>query len=108
MEDIVDFEKLKEKLQEFADLRDWNQFHNPKNLAMALIVEAAELVEIFQWKTFSQSLEANMDEQELVAVGEEIADIILYATRISDVLGVNIQKALEDKILKNALKYPQK
>lgn len=96
--------ELKDKLRDFARERDWEQFHTPKNLAMAMIVEAAELVEHFQWLTAEQSntLEANRLEQ----VRQEIGDVLIYLTRIADMLGVDPVAAAHDKMVINAAKYP--
>lgn len=95
---------LKEKLRDFAQERDWEQFHSPKNLAMALNVEAGELLECFQWLTEDQS--QNLDVDKLAAVTEEIADVQLYLLRLADVLGIDVLAAAEAKIKKNAQKYP--
>jgi len=98
------FEHIKLKLRDFAEERDWNQFHSPKNLAMALNVEAAELLEHFQWLTEEQS--SSLDVETLGEVAEEIADIQTYLIRIADQLGVDIVAATHAKIEKNAEKYP--
>lgn len=98
------FELIKHKLRDFAADRDWDQFHSPKNLAMALNVEAAELLEHFQWLTESQS--ASLNAETLNEVAEEIADIQLYLMRLADKLGVDIVAASLAKIEKNAKKYP--
>lgn len=96
--------ELTGKLREFADQRDWEQFHSPKNLAMALIVEAAELVEQFQWLTQEQSRE--LDAKKLEAARQEIGDVLIYLTRIADRLGIDPVAAAHDKMLINAAKYP--
>jgi len=98
------FESIKLKLREFAEQRDWDQFHSPKNLSMALNVEAAELLEHFQWLTESQS--SSLDSDTLDEVADEIADIQVYLIRLADKLGVDIVAATEAKIEKNAAKYP--
>ena len=96
--------KLQERLRAFADERDWHRFHSPKNLAMALSVEAAELLEHFQWLTQSQSSSpASVDRR---AVAAEIADIQIYLAMLSDKLGVDIEQAVKEKIDTNAIKYP--
>jgi len=100
----MDIEKLRLVLREFATERDWEQFHSPKNLAMALNVEAGELLEIFQWLTEKESL--NPDEKVLANAGEELADIILYSIRLADRLGLDINSEVERKIEANAKKYP--
>lgn len=101
---MKDLEEVRQRLQAFAEARDWNKFHSPKNLSMALSVEASELVECFQWLTEDESRALN-DEQ-LAAVTEEIADIQLYLVRLSDKLGIDIGAAVEKKIEKNEAKYP--
>lgn len=98
------FNQLRNAMEHFANERDWDQFHSPKNLAMALTVEAAELQECFQWLTETQS--RDMDEQQLAAVRDEIADIQLYLVRLADKLDVDIEAACWAKIRKNAEKYP--
>jgi len=97
-------ELLRDRLREFAKERDWDQFHTPKNLSMALIAEAAELVEHFQWVDgrFSHLL----DDKVRPAVEEEIADIFIYLVRIADKLGIDLYSAAERKIVINAAKYP--
>ena len=95
---------LKERLREFANARDWEQFHSPKNLATALIVEAAELLEHFQWLTESQS--RRLPPETLRAVEEEIADVLIYLTRLSDQLGVDPLDAAYRKIERNEKRYP--
>jgi dCTP diphosphatase len=98
------FETIKLKLRDFAEQRDWDQFHSPKNLSMALNVEAAELLEHFQWLTEQQS--SSLDADTLSEVADEIADIQVYLIRLADKLGVDIVAATEAKIVKNAEKYP--
>ncbi|MBU1565120.1 MAG: nucleotide pyrophosphohydrolase [Proteobacteria bacterium] len=97
-------ELLAKELREFADERDWNQFHSPKNLAMALSVETAELLEHFQWLTEEQS--NFLPPEKLEQVGEEIADVLIYLTRLADKLGVDPLKAAFMKIERNREKYP--
>ena len=97
-------EQIKTRLREFAAERDWDQFHSPKNLAMALIVEAAELVEHFQWLTEEQS--QTLPPNKLSEVEQEIADIQIYLIRLADKLGVDMEKAVNAKIELNAKKYP--
>ena len=98
---LDDFRK---RLREFARERDWEQFHSPKNLSMALIVEAAELVEHFQWLTESQS--ARLDPETFQAVEQEIADVFIYLVRLSDLLGIDLLDAAARKIALNEKKYP--
>ena len=95
---------LTRKIREFVDERDWEQFHSPKNLAMAMVVEAAELVEIFQWMSEEDS--RNLTAQQKQRAEEEIADVMNYLIRISDQLNIDLIKAAESKIELNARKYP--
>jgi dCTP diphosphatase len=95
---------LRDKLRAFAEARDWDQFHSPKNLSMALMVEVAELMEHFQWLTEEQS--GNLDAAKKAVVAEELADILLYLVRLSDKLGVDLPEAALHKLEKNAAKYP--
>jgi dCTP diphosphatase len=97
-------EKLRLELMQFADERDWDQFHNPKNLAMALIAEAGELVEHFQWLTPHQA--KNLSEETKSEVEQEIADVFLYLMRLADKLGIDMIAAAEKKMQINAEKYP--
>jgi len=101
---VTELEKLRDKLRAFAAERDWDQFHSPKNLAMAMSVEVAELLEHFQWLTEEQSRRLPADT--LAAVNEEAADILLYLIRISDKLGIDLIAAANNKIALNARKYP--
>ncbi len=95
---------LRNQQRRFAEARDWPQFHTPKNLAMALSVEAAELLECFQWLTPEQS--AQITGRERHAVEEEVADVLLYLLRLSDVLGIDLLQAAQRKMAVNARKYP--
>jgi NTP pyrophosphatase (non-canonical NTP hydrolase) len=101
---VTDVENLREQLRHFAAERDWAQFHSPKNLAIALSVEAAELLETFQWLTEEQS--RHLSPEALAAADEEVADVLLYLIRLSDQLGIDPIAAANRKLLKNAEKYP--
>ena len=101
---MTDLESLRNQLRTFAADRDWDQFHSPKNLAAALAVEAAELLEHFQWLTEAESQQ--LPPQALVAVRAEVADVLLYLIRISDKLGINLIAAAKAKMVLNAVKYP--
>lgn len=98
------FEDLRPRLAEFAAERDWEQFHSPKNIAMALAAEAGELLEHFQWLTERQS--AELPAAKLEAVALELADIQLYLVRLADRLGVDLVAAAHRKIDLNAARYP--
>ena len=95
---------LRDALREFAAARDWQQFHTPKNLAIALAVEAAELLEHFQWLTAEQSV--RLDAGRKRAVADEIADVLLYLTRLADMLQIDPLAAARRKMRQNARKYP--
>ena len=95
---------LRERLRRFAAERDWDQFHTPKNLAAALSVEAAELLEHFQWLTDAQS--CALDPEKKARVAQELADVLLYLVRLADRLDVDLQAAALAKIEHNAAKYP--
>lgn len=99
-----DIEALKIKLREFAEERDWDQFHSPKNFSMALIVECAELVEHFQWLSDEQS--KRLPEDTLDEVRLEMADIFIYLIRLADKLDIDLLDAAKDKMKLNAEKYP--
>lgn len=93
-------------IQKFSSDRDWDQFHTPKNLAMALSVEASELVEIFQWSATTGEPETFLDGKPHPSVSEEVADIMIYLIRFADIAGIDIETAVLEKISKNAIKYP--
>ena len=97
----MDIKEIQDKLARFAEERDWNQFHSPKNLAMALTSEVGELNELFQWLTEEQSNNVDNDE-----IRQEIADIFIYLLRLSDKLDIDIEEAVREKIEINAKKYP--
>jgi dCTP diphosphatase len=97
-------ESLRDKLRQFAADRDWDQFHSPKNLATALSVEAAELLEHFQWMSDADS--ASMSAEKLLKVREEVADVFLYLIRLADKLDIDLGSAATEKIEINATKYP--
>jgi dCTP diphosphatase len=98
------FQLLTERLQHFAQARDWGQFHSPKNLASALIVEAGELLEHFQWLTEDQSRQLTPDKTQ--AVAHEMADVLLYLVQLSSALGVDLMAAAQAKMDINEQKYP--
>ncbi len=96
--------ELRDALRRFAAERDWDQFHSPRNLAAALSVEAAELLEPFQWLTDEQS--RDLPPEARAAVEQEIADVLLYLVRLADKLDVDLASAARAKIARNAVKYP--
>ena len=101
---MTELETLRDDLRKFSAERDWEQFHSPKNLAMALSAEAGELLEIFQWLTEEQS--RNLEPKAMAAVSEEIADVLLYLVRLGDQLGVDPVAAAQRKLAENERKYP--
>jgi len=102
----MNLDNIRERLKKFAEERDWDQFHSPKNLSMGLAAEAAELLEIFQWLTEEQSKDVVKNEKEMALVREEIADVFIYLVRLADKLEVDIERALWEKIELNEKKYP--
>jgi len=103
---LLDVDKLSTVLQQFAQARDWEVFHTPRNLVLALTGEVGELAEIFQWMTDEQVSRIAQDKARYVHVQEEIADVLLYLVRLSNVLKIDLNQAVADKLVKNALKYP--
>lgn len=102
----LDLDALQAHLRAFAAERDWQAFHTPKNLSMALMVEAAELAEIFQWMTPEQSLAVRGDPELAEPIADEVADVLLYLLQLADHAGVDIGQAVERKLRKNAVKHP--
>lgn len=103
---LLDVGPLTNALRHFARDRDWEQFHSPKNLVMALTGEVGELAEIFQWMTEDASKEAARNPATAQAVSDELSDVLLYVIRTADVLGVDLNAAVTDKLRVNAEKYP--
>ena len=101
---IEDLAALKQTLREFARERDWEKFHSPKNLAMALSGECGELIALFQWVTEAQS--RDLDATTKSAVQAELADVLIYLVRISDELGIDLIAAAREKVADNARRYP--
>jgi NTP pyrophosphatase (non-canonical NTP hydrolase) len=99
-----DLTELKERLRVFVAERDWDQFHSPKNLAMALSVEAAELVELFQWLTEVESVTLDAERRQRAA--DELADVLVYLVQIADRLDIDLLQAAGEKLERNAVKYP--
>ena len=102
----TNIEELKKLIRDFVDERDWQQFHSPKNLSMALAIEAAELMEHFQWIDQSESRAITEDPEKLAEVGEEIADVFAYSIALADVLGLDVAETVRAKMIKNVAKYP--
>jgi NTP pyrophosphatase (non-canonical NTP hydrolase) len=102
--EIDSLDSLRLRVREFAQARAWERYHTPKNLVMALSVEASELLEPFQWLTAEQSCQLSTEQRE--AVRQEIADVLIYLTRLADVLDIDLLDAAADKLAINARKYP--
>ncbi|KAF8006806.1 hypothetical protein BT93_K0960 [Corymbia citriodora subsp. variegata] len=102
----VSLDLLKQKMAEFAKERDWDQFHSPRNLLLALVGEVGELSEIFQWKGEVPRGLPDWKEEEKVHLGEELSDVLLYLVRLSDICGIDLGQAALRKVELNALKYP--
>jgi NTP pyrophosphatase (non-canonical NTP hydrolase) len=98
--------ELRKLVADFVAERDWSQFHSPKNVSMALAIEAAELMEHFQWLTPEDSRDFAHDPEKLAEVGEELADVIGYSFALANELGLDLSSAIRAKMIKNAEKYP--
>jgi|SRR5436190_13301467 len=98
--------ELRKLVADFVTERDWNQFHSPKNLSMSLAIEAAELMEHFQWLTIDQSRAVASDAAKLVEVRDELADVLCYALALANELRIDVAGAVRQKMVKNAKKYP--
>jgi len=96
--------ELLQKIRDFRNKRDWDQFHSPKNLSTALVIEAAELAEHFQWLTQEQS--CNLSDKQLAEIKDEIGDVLIYLVNLSDKLNINPLKAAHAKLEKNKERYP--
>ncbi len=99
-------DQLRRMVADFVAERDWQQFHAPKNLSMGLAIEAGELMEHFQWITTEASREVVGDREKLSAIGEELADVVCYALALANELGLDVASTLQNKMVKNAEKYP--
>jgi NTP pyrophosphatase (non-canonical NTP hydrolase) len=102
---MSEFDELRSEIRAFADKRDWEQFHTPKNLSMAVAGEAGELVAEFQWLTAEESTSSKMSQEKLMDVELEIADVAIYLIRLADVLGVNIAEVIRKKLAINESRF---
>jgi len=98
-------QELKDRMARFVSERDWEQFHTPKNLSMSIAIEAAELMEHFQWLTVEES--KSLDAEALADIGEELADIVIYSLSLSNYLGLDLSRTVLAKMDKNIRKYPK-
>lgn len=97
---------LQELLHNFAAVRSWRRFHNPKNLAASVAIEAAELLECFQWLDDEQSEDVGHQQPKLAEVQDEMADVLIYLLHLADVLNIDLENAVTDKVSRNELRYP--
>lgn len=97
---------LRADLRRFVDERDWSQFHTPKNLAMSIAIEAAELMEHFQWIEARDACDVRASPEEMIRIREELADVLCYALSFANALDIDVSAAVRDKLVKNAAKYP--
>jgi len=102
----IEIETLAARLKQFADARDWEKFHTPKNLAIALSVEVSELAEIFQWLTPEESAGVMESVKNADAVRDELADVMIYLTRIASILGIDLIQEANAKIDRNEVRFP--
>ena len=102
---MSELNELKDEIRAFADARDWEQFHTPKNLSMAVAGEAGELVAEFQWLTAEQSMRSNMSADKLRDIELEIADVTIYLIRLADVLGIDVAEVVRKKIAINDSRF---
>ena len=102
-----DLAELAERIRAFAQARDWEQYHTPKNLAMALSVEVAELLEPFQWLTAEEAEALGQDPERLAELESELADVAIYLVRLADVLGVDLSEAIHRKMGVNEGRFPK-
>lgn len=98
---MSELQQLREKILQFRDERNWKQFHNPKDLALSLSLEASELLELFQWKTSEEAVDKNLEKMK-----EELADILIYAILFANELDIDVKTIIEDKLKLNIEKYP--
>lgn len=103
----MNIESLLEIQRAFVKERDWEKFHTPKNLSTALVVEASELAEIFQWMTAEESAVVMQDPKKAEALRDELADVFFFVLRLSDKLGIPLEEAFQQKMKKNTARYPK-
>ncbi|OIP17405.1 MAG: nucleotide pyrophosphohydrolase [Comamonadaceae bacterium CG_4_9_14_3_um_filter_60_33] len=102
----MNIQALQQTLRDFAAVRHWQTFHTPKNLSTALMVEAAELAEIFQWMTAEESRVAQLDSATKERIADEVADVLLYLLQLADQCAIDLPGAVANKLVKNAIKHP--
>ncbi len=98
---------IQQAVRDFRDARDWQQFHSPKNLSMSIAIEAAELMEHFQWLTTEETINlVQQDGEAKLAIAEELADVLIYCLSLADILNCDVAGIIFDKLAKNEQKYP--
>lgn len=102
----MDLAELTATLRTFAEERDWGKFHTPKNLAVSVAIEAAELLELVQWKTDDELLQYLRSDEGHAAFADELADVLIYLVRLADVTGVDLRQAADDKVARNGIRFP--
>ena len=106
-DEIATVDELKQLVENFVSVRDWEQFHTPKNLSMAISIEASELMDLFKWHESSESVEQMTDDDVRIAASEELADVLILCIAFANRNGIDIQSAVESKVAKNDQKYPK-
>ncbi|KAL0548122.1 hypothetical protein IC582_012567 [Cucumis melo] len=104
--DDISLKDLSLKLEEFAKARNWEKYHSPRNLLLAMVGEVGELSEIFQWRGEVEKGLADWEESDKEHLGEELSDVLLYLIRLADICGINLANAATKKLVKNSIKYP--
>lgn len=104
-DDLMRIKELRDELRRFVDERDWNKYHHPKELAISIAIEAAELLEIFQWDEKTDIQDIKSDERTMSKIKEEIADVMMYVLCLSNQLGLDLSEAVLKKLEKNRTKY---
>jgi dCTP diphosphatase len=105
-DDNVSVANLRMRVKDFVHSRDWERYHNPKNLAESICIEAGELLEVFQWVSAEESLRQIGDPSELGRVKEELADVLIYCFSLANVCDIDVADSIENKLRKNSSKYP--
>ncbi|HLD75417.1 MAG TPA: nucleotide pyrophosphohydrolase [Candidatus Norongarragalinales archaeon] len=106
MDEKTTLDQLKRAVADFRDARDWKPYHNPKDLAVGISIEANELLELFQWKTTEETRSLMADPKKAELIREELADIVIYCLSASDEMGIDLSQAIQNKLEKNERKYP--
>lgn len=104
----MDLTDLAATLRTFADERDWQKFHTPKNLAVSVAIEAAELLELVQWRTDDEVVAHFQTDEGRAALSDELADVLIYLVRLADVAGIDLRRAADAKIERNLLRFPSR